>query len=294
MQKGQASRTAEIAAAVRAIHLLQDVPTVFDDPLALELTSPAWRRIAKSKPLRWILKHVVFRSQRPVAAQVLARSRYAEDLLEEAIAGGIGQYVVVGAGFDSFALRRRDLESSLRVFELDHPDTQRVKVERTLALGGELPANVEFVGIDFERQAVADGLTGSSYQPTLPAFFSWLGTTPYLSSAAILDTLRSIAVYAAPGSELVFDYLVPDEVLSASDRRVVQKLKRFTARRGEPLIGELHPSELETTLGSIGLELIENFSGADQMERYFAVRDDGLRPLPASYFAHARVPGGAT
>ena len=289
MKKGQASRTAEAAAGARAIHRLHHQHPVFDDPFALELTSPLWRRVATSKILLWLVTRLVFRSQRTVAAQVIARSRLAEDLLAEAIASGIRQYVIVGAGLDSFALRYHDAPSGFRVFELDHPDTQRLKLERIRALDIELPDIVEFVGIDFEEEAVAGALARSSYEVARPAFYSWLGTTAYLSNTATIATLRSIAGYAAPGSTIVFDYLVPDEVLSDSSRRVVQKLKRFTARRGEPLIGALHPDTLKEMLASIGLELVENLSAAEQEARYFSGRSDGLRPAAASWFARARV-----
>jgi O-methyltransferase involved in polyketide biosynthesis len=136
---------------------------------------------------------------------------------------------------------------------------------------------------------VADALAGSGFRADKPAFFAWLGTTMYLSRSATLGTLEAIARLAAPRSEVVFDYLVPDEVLSSSDRQVVARLKRFTARRGEPLIGEFHPAELDEVLGAIGLELIENLSGTEQEKRYFADRADGFKPLAASFFARARV-----
>jgi len=293
MKEGRTSRTAEIAAATRALHHRYVSPTIFEDPFALEFTNPTWRRIVVTRPLRWLIFDVLLGSMRPVGAQVVSRSRYAEDLLEKAIAAGIRQYVIVGAGFDSFALRRRDLEPTVRVFELDHPDTQRAKRERLQSIGVDLPSNLEFVGIDFEHETVADGLARSSYQPDSRAFFSWLGTTPYLSNSATLGTLASIAQLAAERTEIVFDYLVCDEAMSGEERRIVEKLKRFTARRGEPVVGEFDPAELETVLRSVGLELIENFSGADQEKRYFADRQDGLRPMAASYFAHARVPQDA-
>jgi methyltransferase (TIGR00027 family) len=289
MRKDRTSRTAEIAAAVRAHHYLCVLPTIFEDPFALEFTSPLWRRIVETKPLRWFLFEVLLRSLHPVGAQIVARSRYAEDLLEEAIAAGISQYIIVGAGFDSFSLRRRDLEQTLRVFEIDHPDTQRAKRQRLLTVGVDLPKNVEYVGVDFERETVADGLSRSSYQPDSPAFFSWLGTTVYLSNSATLNTLASIARISTAGSEIVFDYGIPDELLSIQDKQVLEKLKRFTARRGEPLIGNFHPAELEMMIGAIGLELIENVSATDQEKRYFSNRHDGLRPMAASFFAHARV-----
>ncbi len=288
MKKGRASRTAEMAAATRAEHYLYESPAIFEDPFALAFTSPVLRRIVITKPLRWFVNDVLMRWGHPLEAEIVARSRYAEDLLEQAIAAGVRQYVIVGAGFDSFALRRRDLEPTVRVFELDHPDTQRVKRQRLLTLGVDLPNNVEFVGIDFEHESVADGLIRSNYQPGRPAFFSWLGTTFYLSNAATISTLGSIAGLAATGSEVVFDYLVSEHVLSREDARIVRKLKRLTARLGEPLVGEFHSTELEGTFRSIGLELIENLPGAELEERYFANRHEGVRLTPFS-FAHGRV-----
>jgi methyltransferase (TIGR00027 family) len=289
MKKGTASRTAETAAAARALHYLYASPTIFADPFALEFTSQAWRRVVVARPLRWLVIDVLLRSLRPVGAQVIARSRYAEDLLDQAIAAGICQYVIVGAGFDSFVLRRRDLESRIRVFELDHPDTQQAKRSRLLTLSVDLPRNVELVGVDFERDTLADALARSSYESERPAFFSWLGTVPYLSNSATCDTLASIARLAATGSEVVFDYMVPEELLSGPDKQVVNTLKRFTARRGEPLLGVFDPDQLELVLRSVGLRLVENLSATQQEKRYFANRQDGLRPMQASYFAHARV-----
>lgn len=289
MKAGRTSRTAEAAAASRAWHSLYASPAVFEDPFALRFTSPAWQRIILTKPLGWFVFRVLLRSLGPIGAQIVGRSRYAEDLLDRAIASGIGQYVIIGSGFDSFALRRRDLESTIRVFELDHPDTQQAKRHRLLTLGIDLPDNLEFVAIDFERKTVADGLGQSSYHPAHRAFFSWLGTTAYLTNSATVNTLASITRIAEPGSEIVFDYLVPEEILSREDAQFVRKLKRFTARRGERLIGEFHPEGLEKVLRSVGLEPVENLSAAEQEKRYFTNRKDGMRPTPGSFFAHARV-----
>jgi methyltransferase (TIGR00027 family) len=287
MNKGSASRTAAVAAAARARHCLYESPVIFQDPFALEFTSPTWRRIVVTKPLRWLVFERLLRALRPVGAQIVARSRYAEDVLQQAIAAEVRQYVIVGAGFDSFVLRRRDLESTLRVFELDHPDTQQAKRERLSRVG--LPGNLEFVAADFERETVADALSRSSFERERPAFFSWLGTTPYLSNSATRKTLDSIGRFAATGSEVVFDYLVPDDLLLEPDKLTVEKLKRFTARQGEPLVGAFHPEELEAMLASAGFDLVENLTAAQQEQRYFANRRDGLRPMPASFFAHARV-----
>lgn len=292
MQQGRASRTAQVAAAARAAHPLYASPPIFEDPYALGFTSPGWRRILLHRPLRWLVFDGVLRTLRPVGLQVVARSRYAEDCLARAIETGVRQYVIVGAGFDSFALRRRDLADRIQVFEIDHPDTQRLKRARLHELEVELPKNLHFAAVNFEKETIAEGLARTDYRPGESAFFSWLGTTPYLTRSATLDTLRSIAGSARPGSEIVFDYLTSEDALTPSERRQVRRLKRFTARRGEPLIGEFRPDEIGPVLRSVGFELIENLSGRAQEQRYFAGRSDGLRPMPDSYFAHAKVSAG--
>ncbi|GAB5453567.1 MAG: class I SAM-dependent methyltransferase [Halioglobus sp.] len=289
MKQGEASRTAEGAAAARAMHTLLVESPIFEDPYAVKLTSPAWRRLSTTPVLSWLAKNILLRPLRSVQAQVVVRSRYAEELLLQAVAAGVRQYVIVGAGFDSFSFRRRDLESALRVFEFDHADTQRLKLQRLLALEEPMPENLQCIAVDFEQETMADALRKSDYDLAQPGFFSWLGTTPYLTNAATLATLRAIAASAAGGSEIVFDYLVPAALVPESERAAMRRLKRFTDRRGEPLIGEFNPSEIEPLLESAGFELIENLDQAEQVKRYFSQRTDGLAPLAAGYLVHARV-----
>ncbi len=124
MEKGKPSRTAEFVAAVRAAHLLYDRPLLFEDPFALQLTSVTWRAICENRLLHWLVMKKILGALRPLHGQILARSRYAEDQLDKAISAGVRQYVLIGAGLDSFALRRQDVISSLKVYELDHPATQ--------------------------------------------------------------------------------------------------------------------------------------------------------------------------
>jgi methyltransferase (TIGR00027 family) len=173
---------------------------------------------------------------RPVVGQILSRARYAEDCLEECVTAGIEQYVIVGAGLDSFALRRPDLLDRLVVFELDHPNTQRAKRDRLGVLGRAIPDQLNFVPIDFEVEAIDAVLSRSSFSREKHAFFSWLGTVPYLSDNAVFSTLAAISSLAHPGSQVVFDYAVPDSLVDEGDRRAVSSLRRFTARRGEPLV----------------------------------------------------------
>ncbi len=289
MKPSERSRTAEAAAAARARHFRYATPRVFEDPYALALTSAAWRRVIGSPLLDWLVFRMLFRKLRPVGAQVVARSRYAEDTLAQAMALGIRQYVIVGAGFDSFVLRRQDLEGTLRVFELDHPATQAAKRDRLARLRPALPPNLELVPIDFEQGDLGRALGASSYRDDLPAFYSWLGTTPYLPAAATLRTLRAISTFAAPGSEIVFDDLVPAESLPDHDRGVVEAVQRFAERRGEPIIGTFTPEWLHEEIARLGFALLEDLSGRAQHERYFSGRSDGFSPMPSSHFAHLRL-----
>jgi methyltransferase (TIGR00027 family) len=228
-------------------------------------------------------------SLRPTAGQVLSRARYAEDCLEEAVGEGIEQYVIVGAGLDSFALRRPDLASRLTVFELDHPDTQNAKRERLAALGHELPDALEFVPINFEIETVDGALAKSSFSDDKRAFFSWLGTVPYLSEEAIFSALAAVSSVASAGSQLVFDYVVPDDLLDDVDRRTAARLRRFTARRGEPIVSFFQPAALCERVSKLGYRVLENLAPAEQNRRYFSDRSDGLTTSAASYYMRLSV-----
>jgi methyltransferase (TIGR00027 family) len=266
-----------------------DDPIVFEDPFAAELTSTGWRMVLRSRLLRQVLRKTIFAGMRPVQGQILVRSRYAEEKLEEAIASGLKQYVLVGAGLDSFALRRRDLERTVHIYELDHPASQHSKQERLAELRIELPKNLEFVAVDFEQETVADALARSSFAQEQPAFFSWLGTTGYLTHEAVFQTLRSIAAFAVPRSEMVFDYLIPAKIVSPEHRLAARKVTRFVRRRGEPLITVFDPQNLGEQVSEVGFELLESLGPREQEARYFAARGDDLVPIGFSHLAHLRV-----
>lgn len=289
MQAGHRSRTADAAAALRAGHELYAQDKVFSDPYALQLTSARWRLLMGNRLLHALLLRRVLRPLAPITGQILARSRYAEDCLNAALARGITQYVIVGAGLDSFALRRNDLAHRLKVFEVDHPDTQRAKRARLAELDLSLPANLEYAAVDFERESIADGLARSSHRRDAPAFYSWLGTTHYLRPDTTLATLKAIAACSAPGSEVVLDYSLPRELLSVTDQLGSRGLARYTRRSGEPLIGQFAPPALHAAVEALGWQVVEDLSGADQTSRYFANRSDGLKPTAAAHLLHLRL-----
>lgn len=290
MKKNTGSRTAEAAAATRAYHFGYQPPLVFADRFAAGFLKGGWRLVLGT-PLRYLVFEVGMKDLRNVAGQVLARSRFAEDRLHQALERGVEQYVIVGAGYDSYSLREGAQHPNLQVFELDHPDTQAQKRKRLEAIGhGHLPANLELVPVNFETEDLAAGLARSSYRPDAPGFFSWLGTTPYLSNTATLGTLATIARTAAAGSEIVFDFLGEESLLEEPTHAAMyRKLKAFTARRGEPLIGEFHPHQLAATLDSLGLSILEEMDYQEQNMRYFKNRSDDLGAMPGSYLLHAHI-----
>jgi methyltransferase (TIGR00027 family) len=279
---------AEAAAAVRAAHQLHEQAAIFDDPLAIHLTSPGWRFIAQRRWLfRLIVKHFL-RLLRPVHGQVLARSRFAEDRLDAAISAGVCQYVMLGAGLDSFAYRRADLSANIKIYELDHPVTQQLKRTRIAALGIATPSNLHYLPINFEHQSVADVLVDSSFDPKQPTFFSWLGTIPYLTRDLVFETLRSIARFQPSGAEIVFDYANTN--ISLHDQAAVEKLKKFTQRRGEPLITQFDALTLESNMHSLGFVLIENIPQSEWRLHYYDSRlTMDLHPLSVAHMAHAKT-----
>lgn len=291
MRAEQRSKTAEGAAAVRAWHLLHCNPKVFEDPFAIQLTSFGWRTILNSRILSWLIIEKALRPIRPIFGEILGRVRYAEGVLDEAIKNGIDQYVILGAGLDSFALRREDLTSALRIYELDHPASQESKKKRLRKLRLDLPSNLELVSIDFERESLADGLKRSSYSNERRAFFSWLGTTPYLTRDVIFHTLRSVASIAAPGSEIVFDYAIPKEFVGCGDLPSVEAIERFVRRRSEPFISAFDPHTFPQDVCGLGFEMVEQMSAEQLFERYFSGRNDNLRPIATVRLVHFRLCG---
>jgi methyltransferase (TIGR00027 family) len=188
MKAGRPSTTAQSVAIRRAEHQLFDFPHVLDDPIALRIIGPEG---AASIALRcWF---AYFPGPRAMRAFMAARSRYAEDQLARAIASGTAQYVVLGAGLDTFAYRNPYTDSALRVFEVDHPDTQAWKRHRLASTAIPIPYPVTFVPVDFGRQPETE-LEKAGFKPDEPAFFSWLGVTPYLSKEIVMATFARIRV----------------------------------------------------------------------------------------------------
>jgi methyltransferase (TIGR00027 family) len=274
------SRTALSVALRRAAHQLYDAPPlVFPDPIAVRILGPHADRLARTpgqgrRP-----------SLRPRAhsfalrAFLVARSRYAEDLLAQAVTRGTTQYILLGAGLDTFA--HRSPYPSLHVYEIDHPATQAWKRDLLTNAGLPHPDLLTYVPTNFESQTLTQALLHSGLDPTRPAFVSWLGVVPYLTLEAFRSTLTAIAAFA-PGSALVFDYGLPHDHLTGPERLAADSLAARVRAAGEPFQLFFTPAQIAAELRAHGFTLLEDLDGAAINARYLNHRPDTLRVLPTS------------
>lgn len=219
----------------------------------------------------------------------LSRSRYTEDKLAETIKQGVGQYVILGAGLDTFAFRYAEKGGRLRVFEVDHPGMQAFKRQRLDELGWEYPARLSFIPIDFTKENLAAALKHSSYDTQTLSFFSWLGVSMYLTRDDVFATLRSVKDIAPAGSTIIFDYYDTDAFDPERASKLMQLTQEIVRRAGEPLKSGFNPSTLAEDLSKIGLQLCENLSPSDIEERYFQGRKDHYHAAGHMHYARAVV-----
>ncbi len=305
MDANQVSKTAMGTAFMRAYHAAHDQPRIFDDFLAQHLITADELQIIEARHLAAFQRFfpagaascpdrasalACWMQSNGAPAIVFSRARYTEDLLEAAVRQQeVQQYVILGAGMDTFALRRPDLLARLHVFEVDHPGTQAHKRRRLREAGREHPAQLHFVPVDFSREDLAEALASSAYDPEAPSFFSWLGVTYYLTRDAALATLRSIAQVAPPGSTVVFDYLDAEAFVPERAALRVQIMMQLVERVGEPMLTGFDPDSLAADLASLGLRLQENLSPGDIEGRFFAGRPDGYHACEQVHLARATV-----
>jgi methyltransferase (TIGR00027 family) len=303
MTENQAGITALITAYARAYHATHDSPKIFDDFLAdqfytaqehidfdrylaesIKLIDP---ELAANQPDQaTALAHVMQLHNAPIT---LSRSRYAEDCLEEAVKNGVQQYVILGAGFDTFAFRRPDLLTRLQVFEVDHPITQDLKRQRIAMPGWEIPAQLHFVPIDFTKESLTAALQRSSYDPHQLSFFSWLGVSYYLTREVVFATLQDIAGIALTGSTIVFDYMDADAFIPEKAGKRIQLMQWIAGQVGEPMKSGFDPHTLAAELDRLGYLLQENLAPAEIDRRYFQGRTDLYRAFEHLHFARAVV-----
>ena len=267
MQPGQPSYTAMRAAAHRAAHQLIEHGRVFADPLALAVLGASPQAVFGDEIDR--------PATRGMRLLIAARSRFAEQSLAAAVARGVRQYVLLGAGLDTFAHRNPYADVGLRVFEVDHPATQGWKRDRLAAAGLTPPASLSFAPTDFERQTLADGLAAAGFDFARPAVFAWLGVVIYLTRASVMQTLGFIAGLPA-GSEVIFDYGVPRSAYPPGEQASHARREARVAAMGEPWITRFTPAEITAELTRLGFDELEDLGPADIVRRYLGLdRPDG-------------------
>ena len=290
MHTGRRSRTAEAAAFQRAMHrYVDDAPHVFDDAAVEALLPDYARRFLRrleGLPKPWLS---VYRQRRNalagMRAQIVVRARYAEDALTRSRGRGTSQYVVLAAGLDTFALRERHRD--VAVFEVDHPATQQWK----RSLLRDVPENLEFVAVDFERETLGQALAATPFSRTEPAFVSWLGTTYYLGERAIRETLAALAATCARGSELVLDYWSRTTFANAGAQALLTGTRIATAVQAEPIRTLIGPAAMEVLVAESGWRIREHCAAEIANARYLAGRADALAVPSFSYLLHLELYG---
>ena len=276
------SQTALMAAAARAAHLIVDrEPVIFADELACTLLGEQADELISYHRAHGT--HLVLSCAR---AQVLCRSRFIEDHLAACVRSGLTQYVILGAGLDSFGYRT---ESAVRVFEVDHPATQQRKRGQLAAARIPVPDSVSFVAMDFERDELAGLLRQAGFDRSRPALVSWLGVTMYLTRAAIGRTLAEIGGFA-PGTQLIADYILPAALRDDTGNAYAGLVAPAAAERGEPWLTFLAPDDMSALLAGHGFGAIGHVRQRDSVPAALWDRADALRPAGLSVLARATIP----
>lgn len=266
-----AEQTSVRTALWRALHVQIDPPPhVLVDEIGLKLVAPdeGWR----------LRPDMDVQGTRPFRASIVARGRFIEDLVEEQAGRGVDQYVLLGAGLDTFAQRRPQLASRMRVFEVDRPGPQEWKRRRLLDLGFGAPEWLRFVPVDFEAgSAWKDRLVAEGFALDRPAVVASTGVSMYLTREANLDTLRQAAGLAA-GSTFAMTFLLPLELAQTDVRPGLEQSARGARASGTPFISFFEPAQIVALAREAGFRQARHVSAAALAERYFANRTDGLRP----------------
>jgi len=277
MRNARPSRTAQRVAMRRAAHQSLDDPKVFEDPLAVVIAGEPDGQASAEHPY-----------SRSLRAFIAVRSRYAEDQLADAVERGIRQCVVLGAGLDTFAYRNPWRSAGLHVFEVDHPATQEWKRAQLREAGIAIPEEMTFAAVNFERESLEEGLLTAGFDKRKPAFFSWLGVTPYLSRPAFDATIEFIASMPT-GSGVVFDFAIERRLLTPTQQLALDTMAALVARAGEPFQLFFDPAALVSDLARIGFGNIEDLNCDQINARYFAGRADGLAVSGGGHLLSCRV-----
>jgi methyltransferase (TIGR00027 family) len=275
MEAGRPSRTALGAAMHRAVHQTLEGGVIFTDPFALQILDDEARAALPA--------FANDASQRSMRLFIAARSRFSEDTMAAGIARGVRQVVILGAGLDTFALRNP--HAGVMVYEIDYPATQAWKRERIAQAGVAIPPSLTFAPVDFERQSLADGLAAAGFRNDRPAYFQWLGVTPYLTHYAIISTLDFVA--SIKGAEVVFEYAEPFENYPPDMQANLRALADRAASIGEPWLSLFDPPDMAELMRARSFAAFEDVTRGELAARYYGDLGEGLRSGPGPHMVRA-------
>ena len=275
MKKGKPSATAEGNAALRAAEWLRpEDERVCYDQFARRFLGLRFGVIVRSRLLTRIALWYAERILPGASDSLAARTRYIDDYLKQCIDDGIEQLVILGAGYDSRAYRFDELRPRIRVFEVDHPDTQRAKIQKVKRIFGSLPSHVTYVGLDLDEKKLGEGLLKAGYRKDKKTLFIWEGVTVYLTPEAVDETLAFVAENAGKGSSIIFDYAFQFALDATSDSEEAKKWRKAYERRGEPPKFALKEDEVEGFLSKRGFYQVKSVSMESLENVYF--RSNGI------------------
>lgn len=276
-KKSVPDHTAIRVALWRAMHAeLDSKPLVIDDTIGLKLAAPdeSWKQRPDMHP----------EGTKGYRASIVGRARFIEDLVDQKMNEGVYQYVILGAGLDSFVQRNPGLTSKLKVFEIDEPATQAWKKERLEKLGYKIPENLHFVPVDFESgESWLEKLEASGFDNTKPSIIASTGVAMYLTKEANLSTWKKIASLA-PGSVYAMTFMLPPELVEAEDRGPYEFVMKRAAEAGTPFLSLFSPSDVLDLAKQAGFKTVKHVSRLDIIKKYFDGRPDSLKPSSGEEF----------
>ena len=290
MKKGKPSATAEGNAALRAAEWLRpEDERVCYDQFARRFLGLRFGVIVRSRLLTRIALWYAERIIPGAADSLVARTRYIDDYLKQCIDDGIEQLVILGAGYDSRAYRFDELRPRVRVFEVDHPDTQRAKIQKVKRIFGSLPSHVVYVGLDLDEKKLGEGLLEAGYRKDKKTLFIWEGVTVYLTPEAVDETLAFVAENSGKGSSIIFDYAFQFALDATSDSEEAKKWRKAYERRGEPPKFALKEDEVEEFLSKRGFYQVKIVSMESLENVYFRSKGISRKVTRLGAIVHADV-----
>ncbi len=290
MKEGKASRTADIAIAYRTAEARKrPEDRVCYDPFAESFLGGIYRVLVSNRLLMKIAMMYAERLSPGSRGWTIARHRFIDERVKQSVEGGIRQLVILGAGYDSRAYRMEELWRNIRVFEVDHPDTQRAKQEKLRKLVGTLPGHVAYVPVDFDKEKLDVKLLDSGYDKNAKTLFIWEAVTMYLTAEAVDETLAFVANSSGAGSSIVMDYIYQSVVNGTSDLRGAKGFRKQVEKRGDPLAFGIDPGTVQEFFTDRGFDQVDHVDSEFVTSAYFRGASRKIYVAPFLGYVHATV-----